>query len=268
MSRTLADLVAAARESAERQRSKISEAEARRRAEERAADSGGSGRFVEALAGEGVAVIAEVKGASPLSGPLVRPFRPVHLAETYAEHGAAAVSVLTEEHFFAGDIEYLEQISARIAPPTLRKDFVVEPYQVWRAAVAGAGAVLLIAELLPGRALGEFVEMARSAGMDALVEFHRRDQVGRAVEAGSGLVGVNNRDLETLEVDPEHALRVIAELPASIVSVAESAIVSGDDVRRVGKAGYDAVLVGTSLVTSRDPGAKLEELAAAGRDGN
>jgi len=266
VSRTLHDVVAAARESAGRQRAAVSEPELRRRAEERAATGGGTGRLVEALSGAGVALVAEVKGASPISGPLVTPFRPLHLAESYADNGAAAISVLTEERFFAGRIEYLEEISEGLELPTLRKDFVVEPYQIWGAATAGAGAVLLIAELLDGSALGEFVEMARSVGLDALVEFHRRDQTSRVVESGSGLVGVNNRDLDTLEVDAEHVSRVAPDLPPGLVTVAESAIVTGADVRRVGEAGYDAVLVGTSLVTSRDPGAKVRELVEAGRD--
>lgn len=260
----LAELVAAARDTTKRRRAR--RAEAGLRADAEAIGKGdGAGRLHAALAEAGVAIIAEVKGASPLRGPLRQPFEPVAIAREYEESGAAAVSVLTEEHFFAGSIDHLEAVSAAIALPTLRKDFVTEPYQIFAAAVAGAGGVLLIAEVLEGGALAELVEAAGSVGLDALVEFHRPSLLAAAVGAGSGIVGVNNRDLDTMEVDFEHALALAPELPAGLIAVAESAVSGPDDVVRVGRAGYRAVLVGTALMTAESPGAKLRELVDAGK---
>ena len=265
MSLPLSELVEAARDTTARQRAAVSEATLREEAEALGARQGGRGRFMAALQPAGVAVIAEIKGASPLRGSLRDDFDPVGLAAEYEDHGAAAISVLTEEHFFAGAIDHLESVSASVGLPTLRKDFVVELYQIFRAATAGAGAVLLIAELLEGSSLQEFVEAAHSVGLDALVEFHRPALLLRAIEAGSGLVGVNNRDLDTMEIDVEHALTIADELLPGIVTVAESAVSSPEDVRRIADAGYDAVLVGTALVTAEDPGVTLRELVDAGR---
>ena len=172
--------------------------------------------------------------------------------------------MLTEEHFFAGSIEHLLAVSSSIELPTLRKDFVTELYQVFRAATAGASAVLLIAELLDGAALREFVAAAHSVGIDALVEFHRPELLVAAVESGSGIVGINNRNLDTMEIDFEHALTLAPELPPDIVSVAESAIGEPADVVRVAEAGFGAILVGTALVSADHPGAQLEKLVDAG----
>jgi indole-3-glycerol phosphate synthase len=259
----LSDLVDAARHTTGRQRSAVGETELRAEAEALGA-RGAAGRFRAALEPPGVSVIAEVKGASPLRGPLRDPFVPTELAAEYEGNGAAALSVLTEEHFFAGSIDHLMAVSSSIELPTLRKDFVTELYQVFRAATAGASAVLLIAELLDGAALREFVAAAHSVGLDALVEFHRKELLLAAVESGSGIVGINNRNLDTMDIDFEHAVTLAPELPPDIVSVAESAIVGPADVARVAEAGFDAILVGTALVTADDPGAVLEELVDAG----
>ena len=259
----LEDLVAAARDTTKRRRARRAEAGLRADAEA-IGKRDGAGRLRAALAEAGVAIIAEVKGASPLRGPLREPFEPVAIAREYEDNGAAAVSVLTEEHFFAGSIDHLEAVSAAIALPTLRKDFVTEPYQIFAAAVAGAGGVLLIAEVLEGDALAELVEAARSVGLDALVEFHRPPLLAAAVGAGSGIIGINNRNLDTMEIDFEHALALAPELPAGVIAVAESAVAEPDDIVRVGRAGYRAVLVGTALMTAESPGAKLRELVDAG----
>ena len=263
MSLLLSDLVEGARATTQQQRAQISEPELRFEAEEIGRHAVG-GRFRSVLEVRGVSVIAEVKGASPLRGRLCEDFKPVELATEYQENGAAAVSVLTEEHFFLGSIGQLMAVSTSIELPTLRKDFVVELYQVFRAATAGASAVLLIAELLDGSALKEFVEAAHSVGLDALVEFHRPELLVSAVEAGSGIVGINNRNLDTMDVDVEHALRLAPELPMDLISVAESAISDTDDVTRVAEVGFDAVLVGTALVTAEEPGSVLRDLVDVG----
>ena len=263
MTLVLSDLVDAARDTTRRQRSAVGEAGLRAAAEELGGRSA-AGRFRTALEAPGVSVIAEVKGASPLRGPLLDPFVPTELAAEYQDNGASAVSVLTEEHFFAGSIDHLLAVSSSIELPTLRKDFVTELYQVFRAATAGASAVLLIAELLDGAALREFVAAAHSVGIDALVEFHRPELLVAAVESGSGIVGINNRNLDTMEIDFEHALTLASELPPDIVSVAESAIGEPADVGRVAEAGFGAILVGTALVSADHPGALLGELVEAG----
>ena len=260
----LSDLVEAARYTTARQQTQVSEATLRSDAEALGVHNGGPGRFRAALQRPGVSVIAEVKGASPLSGTLRDPFEPLELATCYADGGAAAISVLTEEHFFAGSIDHLEAVSASVELPTLRKDFVVELYQVFRAASAGASAVLLIAELLDGAALAEFVEAAHSVGLDALVELHRAELLVPAVRSGSGLVGINNRNLDTMEIDFEHAIKLAEELPGDVVAVAESAISEAADVGRVATARFDAILVGTALVTAEEPGDVLRELVDAG----
>jgi indole-3-glycerol phosphate synthase len=263
MTLLLSDLVEAARETTRRQRKLTSETTLRAEAEDLAA-RGTAKRMATALSAPGVSVIAEVKGASPLRGPLREDFVPAELAATYAENGAAAISVLTEEHFFAGSIEHLLAVSSSVELPTLRKDFVAEMYQIFHAATAGAAAVLLIAEVLDGPALKEFVHAAHSVGLDALVEFHRPSLLVPAVEAGSGIVGINNRNLDTMELDFEHALRLARELPPGVLRVAESAVSTASDVRRVASAGFDAILVGTALVTADEPGAVLRELVEAG----
>lgn len=262
----LSDLVEAARSTTARQKVHLSEAVLRRDAEALGVRNGGPGRFRAALQQPGVSVIAEVKGASPLQGALRDPFEPGDLATCYADGGAAAISVLTEEHFFAGSIDHLELVSTSVELPTLRKDFVVELYQVFRAASAGASAVLLIAELLEGAALPEFVEAAHSVGLDALVEFHRSELLVPAVRSASGLVGINNRNLDTMDIDVKHAISLAEELPPDVVSVAESAISAATDVGRVGAAGFDAILVGTALVTAEAPGDVLRELVDAGAE--
>ena len=263
MSLLLSDLIEAARSTTRRHRAQIGEAVLRAEAEEFGRHAIG-GRLRSALDAPGVSVIAEVKGASPLQGELRDDFEPLELAAAYRDNGAAAVSVLTEEHFFSGSIDHLMAVSTTIELPTLRKDFVVELYQVFRAATAGASAVLLIAELLDGAALEEFVEAAHSVGLDALVEFHRPDLLVSAVEAGSGIVGINNRNLDTMDIDLDHALRLASELPMGLISVAESAISDAADVTRVAEVGFDAVLVGTALVTAEEPGAVLRDLVDAG----
>lgn len=263
MSLLLSDLVEAARATTKRHRAQIGEAELRCEAEELGHRVTGA-RFRSALEVNGVSVIAEIKGASPLRGRLCDDLEPVQLATAYQDNGAAAVSVLTEEHFFSGSIDHLMAVSTSIELPTLRKDFVVELYQVFRAATAGASAVLLIAELLDGSSLKEFVEAAHSVGLDALVEFHRPELLVSAVEAGSGIVGINNRNLDTMDVDVEHALRLATELPMDLIAVAESAISYAADVTRVAGAGFDAVLVGTALVTAEEPGTVLRDFVDVG----
>jgi indole-3-glycerol phosphate synthase len=207
-----------------------------------------------------VAVIAEIKRASPSKGPLAPSLDPVAVARAYQAGGAAALSVLTDREFFAGSPEDLAAARRATALPVLRKDFTVGPADVLDARLMGADAVLLIAAALDASSLHELLELAKHVGLDALVEVHDEAEAEVALAAGATVVGVNQRDLFTFEVDTARAERVAKVLPDSVVRVAESGIRGRDDVRRLQIAGFDAVLVGETLVTSPDPGRAVAAL--------
>lgn len=220
--------------------------------------------FRDALTGPDVAVIAEVKRASPSGGQLAPDLSALEQAVSYRDGGAAAISVLTEPDEFGGSLEDLRRVAA-LRVPTLRKDFIVDPYQVWEARTAGAAAVLLIVAALDDAALAGLLAECEEAGVDALVEVHDAQEAGRAVTAGAAIVGVNARDLRTLEVDPGVFARVRPELPDGVVAVAESGVRGPEDVLRLAELGADAVLVGTAVVTADDPSAAVAALVTAGR---
>jgi len=217
--------------------------------------------FSAALAAPGeIAVIAEVKRASPSKGLLAADLDPSLLAASYRDGGAAALSVLTDVEFFRGSPQDLVSARAATALPVLRKDFTVSPADVFDARCMGADAVLLIAAALSPRELPELMEVAASIGLDALVEVHDEAEAERALAAGATLIGVNQRDLFTFDVDGNRAERVARALPEGVVKVAESGIRDAGDVRRLADAGFDAVLVGEALVTSLDPAGALRRL--------
>jgi indole-3-glycerol phosphate synthase len=207
-----------------------------------------------------VAVIAEVKKASPSAGVLRTDFDPVAIARTYAAHGAACLSVLTDEQFFQGRLEYLTAIRRVVDVPLLRKDFILERYQLLEARTAGADAVLLIAEVLPDPNLGRLLADARELGMDALVELHVAEQLPRVIASGANLIGINNRDLRTFETRLEHTLNLATKMPPDRCLVSESGIRSRVDLDRLKAAGIMAVLVGESLMRAPDIGAALTAL--------
>jgi indole-3-glycerol phosphate synthase len=219
--------------------------------------------FAEALAPAGVAVIAEVKRASPSKGPLAPDLDAAEQAEAYRAGGAAAVSVLTEPDRFRGALSDLADVAA-LGMPALRKDFLVDPYQVWEARAAGAAAVLVIVAALDDRRLHDLLVTCDEAGIDALVEVHDEDEAARAVRAGATIIGVNARDLRTFEVDRDAFRRVRPDLPDDILAVDESGIRLPDDVRAAALAGADAVLVGEAVVTAPDPRAAVAVLVSAG----
>jgi indole-3-glycerol phosphate synthase len=217
--------------------------------------------FAKALVGPGrVRVIAEHKRRSPSRGAIREDLVPADVARRYEAAGAAAISVLTDEVFFGGQVAHLEEVRAATSLPVLRKDFVLDPWQVWEARAAGADAVLLIVAALADADLRGLLATAREAGLDALVEVHDRAELDRALAAGGRLVGVNSRDLRTLTVSLETALALAPGLPDDVVAVAESGIRTGADVCRLRDAGYDAFLVGEQLMTAPDPGEALERL--------
>ncbi len=217
--------------------------------------------FADALARAGhVNVIAEHKRRSPSRGAIREDLRPTDVARAFEAAGAAALSVLTAEAFFGGRLEHLQEARAATALPALRKDFVLDPWQVWEARAAGADAVLLIVAALADADLAGLLAVAREAGIDALVEVHDREELDRALAAGARLVGVNSRDLRTLAVSLDTAIGLAPAIPDDVLAVAESGIRTGSDVRRLRDAGFDAFLVGEHLMSSPDPGAALARL--------
>jgi indole-3-glycerol phosphate synthase len=216
--------------------------------------------FGHALSRVSVNVIAEFKRRSPSRGLIREDLAPEDLAGAYETAGAAALSVLTEEDYFAGSLEDLGRARAATLLPVLRKDFVVDPYQVWEAAIRGADAVLLIVAALSDAELRSLSETAEGAGLETLVEVHDREELDRALAVGCSIVGVNNRNLKSMAVDLEIALGLAAAIPDQVVAVAESGITTGDDVLRLRGAGFDAFLVGEHLMRAPDPGMALAAL--------
>jgi indole-3-glycerol phosphate synthase len=223
--------------------------------------------FAAALRGTSTAwprLIAEVKYRSPSKGVLCPDFDPQNLARTYAAHGAAAISVLTDEKYFGGSLDDLQDIAdLGLDTPLLRKDFIFDPYQLFEARLAGASAVLLIVAMLGQRQLKDLLDAAHELDLDALVETHTGEEVERALEAGAGVIGVNNRDLHTFDVSLETSLQLRPLIPPEAVMVAESGIKDAGDVRRLAEAGVDAVLIGEGLVIAPDTGAKVREFTRA-----
>lgn len=207
-----------------------------------------------------IAVIAELKKASPSRGLIRAKFHPAELARELEAAGAAALSVLTNEEHFQGSLENLQQASAAVEIPCLRKDFIVDEFQLIEARANSADAVLLIVAALTPVELNSLAAAARRTGLDVLCEVHDADELSRAVDAGCDLVGVNTRDLRTFKVDLETAFRMAENFPADVVRVAESGIHSAEDIARLREAGYDAFLVGESLMRAEKPGEALREL--------
>jgi indole-3-glycerol phosphate synthase len=217
-----------------------------------------------ALRGQGVSVIAEVKRSSPSKGALAAIADPAALAADYESGGASVISVLTEKRRFGGDIDDLAQVRNRVDVPVLRKDFVVTSYQLWEARAYGADLVLLIVAALEQQALISLVERAESIGLTPLVEVHTEEELDRAVDAGARVIGVNARDLTTLKVDRGTFARIAPKIPSNVIKIAESGVRGPHDLLAYASAGADAVLVGESLVTGKDPRSAVADLVAAG----
>lgn len=218
-----------------------------------------------ALREPGIAVIAEVKRASPSKGQLAPIADPAELACSYAEGGARAISVLTEQRRFNGSLADLDAVRAAVSIPVLRKDFIVRPYQIHEARAHGADMLLLIVAALEQQALVSMLDRTESLGMTALVEVHTEEEADRALTAGAKVIGVNARDLTTLEVDRDCFARIAPGLPTEVVKIAESGVRGTADLLAYAGAGADAVLVGEGLVTSGDPRAAVADLVSAGK---
>jgi indole-3-glycerol phosphate synthase len=217
-----------------------------------------------ALREPGIGVIAEVKRASPSAGSLARIADPAKLARAYEDGGARIISVLTEERRFHGSLDDLDAVRAAVSVPILRKDFVVQPYQIHEARAHGADMLLLIVAALDQSALASMLDRTESLGMTALVEVHTEQEADRALKAGANVIGVNARDLTTLEVDRDCFARIAPGLPSNVIRIAESGVRGTADLLAYAGAGADAVLVGEGLVKSGDPRAAVADLVTAG----
>ena len=219
--------------------------------------------FPAALTRSGINVIAELKKASPSRGLLRADYRPAVVAPMLEAAGAAAISVLTEEDFFQGSLRDLKEVSKVTKIPILRKDFIVDPWQVWETRAASADSFLLIVAILDDRALRELLALGRRLKMEPLVEVHSRNELRRAVDAGSKIIGVNNRDLKTFDVRLETSLELVSEIPEGCIAVSESGIRAHEDLNRLRAAGFDAFLIGEHLMTMPEPSLGLRDLLGA-----
>jgi indole-3-glycerol phosphate synthase len=231
---------------------------------ERAIESPSPPSFLDAIARPGrIRVIAEIKKASPSAGVLRENFDPVAIAADYERNSADCLSVLTDGPYFQGSIDHLRAVHAAVRLPLLRKDFILDPIQVYEARLAGASAVLLIAECLNPSQLGELVERIHSIGMTALVELFDRENLPAVLDSGARLIGINNRDLRNFKTDLGHTLDLLPQIPRDRIVVSESGIRTRDDVRRLHEAGVSAILVGEAFMRADSPGEKLAELLGA-----
>ncbi len=257
MANVLDEIVATKRREIEAAKAARSETQVRRAAE----DALPARNFFDPLAAGGeIKLIAEVKKASPSAGVIRADFRPVEIAKIYERHGASCLSVLTDEHYFQGSLDYLRDVRQAVGLPVLRKDFILDVYQLYEARAAGADAVLLIAECLDDCKLRKLHNEAVSLGMSPLVELYEPENLQRVFDAGATLIGVNNRDLRSFKTDLEHTLRLRERVPDQCVLVSESGIRTRADVLRLQAAGVDAILVGESLMASPNIGAAVDAI--------
>jgi indole-3-glycerol phosphate synthase len=216
--------------------------------------------FAVALSRNGINVIAELKKASPSRGVMRQEYAPAVLAEALEHGGAAALSVLTEADFFSGSLADLKEASRVTKIPILRKDFIVDPWQVWETRASGADAFLLIAAILSDATLRELIELGRSLRMEPLVEVHTREELDRVLAAGARIIGVNNRDLRDFQVHLETSLTLVEAISEDCIAVSESGLRSHDDLVRLRRAGFDAFLIGEHLMTEPDPAVTMRAL--------
>ncbi|MDO8784673.1 MAG: indole-3-glycerol phosphate synthase TrpC [Syntrophales bacterium] len=221
--------------------------------------------FREAILSSDCSVIAEVKRRSPSKGTIREGFDPVKIAAVYEESGAAAVSVLTERKFFGGDSSYLLNIKKIVGLPLLRKDFIIDPYQIYETRVIGGDAILFIAGILKEEQLRDFIHLAESLGLFPLTEVHTREELDKALSAGADIIGINNRDLNNFSTNLKTSLDLAPSIPKEKTVVSESGINTRGDVEILMKVGIHCFLVGEALMRAQDMGAKLEELLGRGR---
>jgi indole-3-glycerol phosphate synthase len=217
--------------------------------------------FYDSISPDGsIKVIAEIKRASPSKGVLRSDFNPVEISKSYASGGASAISVLTDSRFFKGSLEHLKDIRSSVEIPLLRKDFIIDPYQIYESRFYGADAILLIVAALESTILRELLELAHSLDMDAIVEIHDQRELDKAIEAGSKIIGINNRDLRTFAVSLETSLRLCRLIPREKIIISESGIGSSEDIKRLRAAGISVLLIGETFMRAHSPGEELRKL--------
>ena len=216
--------------------------------------------FKKALSGEDIAIIAEVKKASPSKGVIAEDFDYLAIAKEYESAGASAISVLTEPYFFMGSDDYLKEISENVSIPVLRKDFIIDEYMIWEAKALGASAILLIVSILDIVQLKKYLDLAHDLGLSAIVEAHDSDEIMRALTVGAEIIGVNNRNLNDFTVDIENSISLRRCVSGDVIFISESGIKTKEDVRRLKENNVDAVLIGETLMKSDDKKAMISEL--------
>ncbi len=219
--------------------------------------------FKEALSGDEISIIAEVKRASPSKGMIAEDFDYVFIAKDYEDAGASAISVLTEPYFFKGSNDYLKEISENVSIPILRKDFIIDEYMIWEAKAIGASAVLLIVSILSIVELKKFLDLAHDLGLSAIVEAHDGNEIRTALNVGAEIIGVNNRDLTDFSVDIENSISLRRCVSGDVVFISESGIKTPEDVRRLKENDVDAVLIGETLMKCDDKKAMISEFKNA-----
>ena len=252
----LDEIVEYKREFVEHSNSKVSLAELREKLDSIAPPRD----FRGALRKEGIRLIAEVKKASPSKGVMLKNMDPIGLASLYEQCGASCISVLTDEKFFQGSLDDFLHVRRGIRLPCIRKEFIIDPYQIYESRVAEADAILLIVRILSDQQLREYRELGESLGMAVLVEAHDEEEIGRALDSGARIVGINNRDLTTFDVDYRRTLELKRHVPGGVVLVSESGIHTREQVQALDDGGVDAILVGEAFVTSSDIAEKVHEL--------
>jgi len=219
--------------------------------------------FEGALTGKAIALVAEIKRASPSAGIIRKEFNPLKIARIYEENKAAAISVLTEEKYFLGKMNLLPPIKKITKIPILQKDFILEEYQIYEARVYGADSILLIAAILPEKKIRNFLSLTHQLGMSAILEIHNQEELKKVLSTESRIIGINNRDLKTFRVDLKTTLRLREKIPSERVVISESGIKSYGDIQLLKKHRINAILVGESLLQSKDIGKKIRELSVA-----
>jgi indole-3-glycerol phosphate synthase len=215
--------------------------------------------FISAIRNPGFSIIAEIKGKSPSAGILRPDFDPLVIAGSYEQNNADCLSILTDSEFFGGSCDILSRIKNSTKIPILRKDFIIDSYQIHESKAVGADAILLIVHLLERDIIQEFLHLARHLNLACLVEVHSREELETAIDSGSSFIGINNRDLDTLEVNLQCSLNLRPHVPDEILIISESGMKTSDDIRRIRDAGFHGVLIGESLMRADDPGELLQE---------
>jgi indole-3-glycerol phosphate synthase len=216
--------------------------------------------FKKALEREGISIIAEIKSSSPSAGIIRKNMNYIRIAKLYEDNGASAVSVLTDKNFFGGNNNHLKAIKKEVSLPILRKDFIIDKYQIYESRYIGADAILLIARILTPEQIEQFIQTSKKLGLCCLVEVHKSDELEKVLITTAEIIGINNRDLDTLQINLNNSLRIKKMIPDGYLCVSESGIKKREDILKLKRAGFDGILIGETLLKNSSPGNKLKKL--------